>query len=109
MSGFYIKGFLAPINCDDCYFNCDCPHDQHIDFYRMTTGRPARCPIVPVGDHGDLIDRNALNEDMGRVCLPDSLGATLGFGAAKQRIDAAPVVVPGDNAMFYMKSDDEPK
>lgn len=50
---------------------------------------------IPVPDHGDLIDRDALNIEMGRTVLPDSLGATLGFGAAKRRVDDAPVVIEG--------------
>ena len=57
MSGVYIKGRKPPNSCDDCWVS-DCPNDEHIDGYRMMD-RPYYCPLIPVPDHGDLIDRDA--------------------------------------------------
>ena len=58
MSGIYIKGRKPPVSCDDCWVS-DCPNDEHIDGYRMMD-RPTYCPLVPVPDHGRLIDADAL-------------------------------------------------
>ena len=57
----YIKGRKPPNSCDDCWVS-DCPNDEHIDGYRMMD-RPTYCPLIPVPDHGRLIDADAmLNE-----------------------------------------------
>lgn len=109
MAGVYIKGLEMPTDCDKCplldyevgfclasgvkgkngwYESVLCPGS-------IKYGRHEDCPLIPVPDHGDLIDRDALMKEMERVCLPDSLGATIGFGAAKRRIDDAPVVIEG--------------
>lgn len=53
----YIKGRKPPNSCDDCWVS-DCPNDEHIDGYRMMD-RPTYCPLLPVPDHGRLIDATA--------------------------------------------------
>lgn len=54
----YIKGRKPPNSCDDCWVS-DCPNDEHIDGYRMMD-RPTYCPLIPVPDHGRLIDGDEL-------------------------------------------------
>lgn len=65
MAGVYIKGRKLPNSCDDCWVS-DCPNDEHIDGYRMTD-RPTYCPLVPVPDHGRLIDADALIADYNKL------------------------------------------
>ena len=62
--GVYIKGMTMPENCDDCLLGADCPHDQSMDGYKMQGGRPRTCPLVEIPPHGDLIDREALMDDI---------------------------------------------
>ena len=61
--GVYIKGMEIPSNCDDCLLDFDCPHDQSMDGYKMQGGRPRTCPLISIPPHGDLIDRDALEQD----------------------------------------------
>ena len=96
----YIKGFVIPENCDKCpvcdYEQGEClVSNGKFVLYEERLKRQPWCPLIPVKDCGDLIDRDALIKEIERVCLPDSLGATIGFGAAKRRIDDAPVVIEG--------------
>ena len=61
MSGVYIKGIEMPKSCDVCPFNvfkiCLINTLQE-GKYTVTHS----CPIVPVPDHGDLIDRRPFVE-----------------------------------------------
>lgn len=57
--GIYVKGMKMPRSCDECYIRekDTCP----ILKANLTGwGRRIDCPLVPVPDHGDLIDRNVL-------------------------------------------------
>ena len=67
MSGIYIKGMEMPKSCASCYFKyvafeglvkCDLAGHDFKDY--RETGYRDDCPLVPVPDHGDLIDRDAL-------------------------------------------------
>ena len=63
MSGIYIPGMEMPSGCVDCPLNYDATCNL-IPFGKPdeTNGSERRpdCPLVPVPDHGDLIDRDAL-------------------------------------------------
>ena len=60
----YIKGMEMPQNCREC------PHEQPYDGYNCAineksyswglSSRPSDCPLIPVPDHGRLIDADAL-------------------------------------------------
>ena len=67
----YIKGMEMPQGCDDCYFCgemgiCSVLVATHINSgvvgeYRYSEfERPPFCPLIPVPDHGRLIDADAL-------------------------------------------------
>ena len=58
----YIKGMEMPRNCWDCPFmNTEpCPCKGYSTALEHTTDRHQNCPIIPVPDHGDLIDRDKL-------------------------------------------------
>lgn len=59
-----IKGAKPPSGCRYCYFNDDskcaliagCDYDETNGYQRREN-----CPLIELPDHGDLIDRDALN------------------------------------------------
>ena len=66
----YIHGMEMPTGCLDCDFRkhdlCklwhkvwDCAFNRHKD-----------CPLFPVPDHGDLIDRDALRDEVKKHATP---------------------------------------
>ena len=67
MSGIYIKGMEMPETCYECpcgdneFYECMATKDRnsyHHDEYGYPDGeRQEWCPLIPVPDHGDLIDR----------------------------------------------------
>ena len=63
--GVYIKGMEMPTCCYDCmmFYTCDFCNGINI-----RTERAYDCPLIPVPDHGDLIDRDALCIRGGRNC-----------------------------------------
>lgn len=65
MSGIYIPGMEMPKNC------CECPLTYYEDGTCIFTGIEALsigvqkdCPLAPVPEHGDLIDRDKLEKDI---------------------------------------------
>ena len=68
MSGVYIKGMDVPPNCwwcpvkfwNDSEYICPFSH-KHIN--SGDADRHDDCPLLPVRDHGDLIDRDAMRKD----------------------------------------------
>ena len=69
-----IKGMEMPKNCDSCpcYYEtegawrneCEVLQREHY----ITDERPDWCPLVPVPEHGDLIDRDALSKSLNALC-----------------------------------------
>ena len=65
MSGIYIKNMEMPKYCWECHFGngetgiCLVDFKPHGDW-----NEPENCPLVPVPDHGDLIDRVAFRREM---------------------------------------------
>lgn len=60
MSGVYIKGMEMPTSCAKCrlFGEYGCPFVGPVG-YALTEGRRNEdCPLIPVPDHGDLIDRD---------------------------------------------------
>lgn len=76
MSGIYIKGMEMPKNCDECWTKFHgfgwVEHDEEWGTFYCKAGKGfcsdprTKCPIVPVPDHGRLIDAYALMD-----ALPD--------------------------------------
>lgn len=63
MSGIYIKGMEMPTSCHECvagYGGCCYVAPAEADGICPDQGRAYFCPLVPVPEHGDLIDRDAL-------------------------------------------------
>ena len=108
--GVYIKGIEMPKNCDGCRImaledtNCEaelycgCPivfkaHPQGVDH------RPDYCPLIPVPEHGRLIDANALyKEAFKRSETKDGYYNCLEPVISCYTIDNAPTIIPADPA-----------
>ena len=89
MSGVFIKGFSVPNNCGACPLRLAWCRER---IYMVE--RPQRCPLVPVPDHGRLIDADALpNYDK-------PIGKLMMFGGeyvyTQTAIDQAPTIIPTD-------------
>ena len=91
----YIKGMEMPQNCYDCPFGADVDigvgvaHGCNLlkDFAQFADERHDDCPLIPVPDHGRLIDADALKENW---CLTE-------FGnkvVEVVEIDGAPTIIP---------------
>lgn len=71
MSGVYIQGMKMPENCYQCPFGADVDigvgvaHGCNLikDFAQFANERHPDCPLIPVHDHGRLIDADALLRD----------------------------------------------
>lgn len=89
-----IKGMEMPTSCENCelakhfdgYNENDCPFNA-FSFYD--------CPIVALPDHGDLIERDALKEDMADKCDCETW---VGIEEAIKCVDAAHVVIPAERS-----------
>lgn len=64
MSGVYIRGMEMPHDCEECRFSCwgmcVANNKRLISWQKRKRKRAFFCPLIPVPDHGDLIDRDAL-------------------------------------------------
>ena len=82
----YIKGFPLPNNCGACPLRLAWCRER---IYMVT--RPERCPLVPVPEHGDLIDRDKLEKDIDKY---------IGGEASRSRfhhwVQVQSVVIPGN-------------
>lgn len=83
--GVYVKGMEMPTNCEECpikSWDCEsyvCPFSG-ID--TLSIGRQANCPLVPVPEHGRLIDADGeigVNVTMmpGGKCRVDLIAPTI--------------------------------
>lgn len=70
MSGIYIKNMEMPMHCIDCPLMVSQDNDDCILQSAEANGNfenweqmKAGCPLIPVPEHGDLIDRDALEQD----------------------------------------------
>lgn len=96
MSGIYIPGMEMPTSCAFCRF-CDGLADtlKGTCAFCMVDGkyREARknddCPLVPVPDHGDLIERQAVLNT-----FSIHMNRTLHFVTIR---DTIPTIIPADH------------
>ena len=103
MSGIYIKGMEMPTNCYRCLFfrmttiwNKD---DELDDLFRcVRTGEESweyrggylpNCPLIPVPDHGRLIDADEIPYN--KIMLEDD---EFYYGVTKPYIDRMPTIIP---------------
>ena len=63
MSGIYIEGMEMPTNCEECAIKAWDTEDYVCPFSGISTlciSRQDSCPLIPVPDHGRLIDADAM-------------------------------------------------
>ena len=108
MSGIYIPGIEMPTSCAKCrLFNYEygCPFIGAVG-YALTKGkRNEDCPLVPVPDHGRLIDADDMSEKDNKD-FSVSIGTAVGFAAKQlmimahaqlqEAIEIQPTIVPAD-------------
>lgn len=113
--GVYIKGAEMPIDCHNCPlgFGGGCYFGTSADEYMCPDhGRADWCPLIPVPEHGRLIDADALRQsikesidecnkwadevDGGEMYarVSQSLGT---FVECSLRVKAAPTIIPASN------------
>lgn len=98
MAGIYIPGMEMPKSCRACQFATQFFDGEDVcallGTYVSDTSREDDCPLVPVPDHGDLIDR-----DLTRVLSwsgHDDESFDSGVCFAFEWLDGLPVVIPAD-------------
>ena len=119
----YIKGMEMPTRCEDCFCYW---HNAEFDYaYCIISSVNVRghgnarlvgCPIIPVPDHGDLIDRDAYKAEMKKrqdncaewrdnakadgdmEIYHRADGALSVFCEAKLTLDKMPTIIPADHA-----------
>ena len=88
----YIKGMEMPESCIFCpAMNGDWSICKLTGRNINLATRQTDCPLIPVPDHGDLIDRDKLRETMfiGEQCL-------YSWDEVEDAIDYAPTIIPAD-------------
>ena len=106
MSGVYIKGLKMPKSCRACQL--ERRQDTQYDFEfrccpvtgtqtnRYLKDRPQNCPLLPVPNHGRLIDA----DEADRRYTPDFTELSdfqCGWNAAMKRVcEDAPTIIPAD-------------
>lgn len=103
MAGIYIPGMEIAEHCIDCPFmvirdNDDCilqSEEANANFGSWDDMRKG-CPLIPVPDHGDLIDRKKMRDYWLHAswdCPNMDVGSEKDVFAV---INAVPVVLPGE-------------
>lgn len=112
--GVYIKGMEMPKSCAKCelFGEYGCPFIGAVG-YALTKGkRNEDCPLVPVPDHGRLIDADAMREAVGEVELKArkeyyelsdaekeceyEMGVWDGLHMAAKILSTTPTIIPAD-------------
>ena len=89
MSGVYIKGMEMPKNCAECPVNmniCHRGYEYLLEHTELYDRRADDCPLIPVPDHGRLIDADALVMDNGIKEIPEYY----------EVVCDAPTIIPAD-------------
>ena len=118
MSGIYIKGMEMPSGCEHCYFllDCgiccmlmaaDCKHKAVGEYRWDENERHPDCPLIPVPDHGRLIDADALEDMIEKYKNKYALEAgekndfgimqkAFGLHDAELMLESLPTIIPGE-------------
>lgn len=103
MSGIYIPGMEMPKSCFECKlldytdgYKCRYRFESLAREHGINISRPDWCPLVPIPDHGRLIDADALSEEH-RKRAYETNGSSYQFHiTAKAWVDDAPTIIPAD-------------
>ena len=106
MSGIYIPGMEMPDRCYACPMcsDTDCcgiSHGSYIEYRGLDVEvaidhRPDWCPLIPVPDHGRLIDADALLKDIAPTDEDEDNGAKLLMNVFCQVVKTRPTIIPAD-------------
>ena len=88
MAGIYIPGIEMPIGHNEATFGIDADGHPLLAVYTENNPEPEIYSIIPVPDHGRLIEAERLKEVFHRNVV--------GGDAFDQLIDIAPTVIPAD-------------
>lgn len=100
----YIKGFEMPKSCNECRFFVDAwCYALEVDDWRNAYNKPQEgkrldgCPLIPVPDHGRLIDADALfKKARYRMGIkPGGIDEVEAFIRAADLLDA-PTIIPAE-------------
>ena len=93
MSGVYIPGMEMPTSCWLCNFqSCgDCTLNNYkvVDNCIIEDRRDEDCPLIPVPDHGRLIDAGFLLSEYDKIHVGKP-------GGARLLIANAPTIIPAE-------------
>ena len=98
----YIKGMEMPTGCDTCPFEVfgDCHGGRvkrimDIDEEIACGVRHKNCPLIPVLDHGRLIDADAMQEEWYRLNFDRKISdGTLAYW--NYQLSQMPTIIPAD-------------
>ena len=91
MSGVYIPGMEMPSACSNCELaqHFDGHNENECPFNAFSFHD---CPLIPVPDHGDLIDVDEFYADINEsVLLTDAFKETFNLW-----FEAQPIIIPAD-------------
>lgn len=79
----YIRDMEMPNGCDDCFL-ADC--------YWACNSRSKHCPLIPVPDHGDLIDAQEVLQKI----IQHDFATYSDYEMVFDTIDNAPTIIPAE-------------
>lgn len=99
MRGIYIKGMKMPYRCCECKLKYWDGEEDVCPFVGViaSIGRHDDCPLVPVPDHGRLIDADALENVISQNIYDYWNGGEGGYYLAEDAIGdvrIAPTIIP---------------
>ena len=93
MAGIYIPCMEMPASCADCRFYGEYCYAKGDENKRSKLP----CPLIPVPDHGRLIDADAAKKAGWTICRIYSDSPTTNVYEAKA-MDYLPTIIPGEEA-----------
>jgi len=90
-----INGMEMPKSCEDCPFGWYTRTGEKFCL-TMIHGWQSNCPLVPIPDHGDLIERDALERNL--IKMQQAQNNLVARGIRKSRAVARdlPTIIPAD-------------
>ena len=105
----YIPGMVMPTSCEDCpmafavNFGILCTPTKRIVGDGEISKKQGFCPLVPVPEHGDLIERDKLRSTMYHEAFETDTtmqrwdsGCWMRYKLFENNLEAAPTVIPAD-------------
>lgn len=94
----YIPGMEMPKHCGECGIEwCERWKNLIVAGMPIAKSRPSDCPLVPVPDHGRLIDADALEKELGIMWQEDD-DASFANHSVWKAVHSGPTIIPADPA-----------